>query len=51
MEDRPGEHCSIAVIYSRAGEGMGNEGKDVRGEEESDLSKSPQVEVGRASVQ
>lgn len=30
---------------------MGNEGKDVRGGEESDLSKLPQVEVGRVSVQ
>jgi len=39
----------IAVIYSRADEGMDNRGKDMRGDRAPDCSKPPQVEVGKAS--
>src|SRR6218665_2158776 len=35
----------IAIIYARADEGMGNCGKDMRG----DCSKAPEVEIGRSS--
>ena len=39
----------IAVIYSKADEGMDNRGKDMRGDGTSDCSKARQVEIGRSS--
>jgi len=39
----------IAIIYSRADKGMDNRGRDIRGDEGSDCSKPPHVEIGRAS--
>src|SRR6218665_2757174 len=39
----------IAIIYSRADEGMDNRGKDMRGDGASDCSKAPQFEPGENS--